>query len=289
MGLSDARTIFGVHSLTPYNRTTGLFYGEARVLQGSTFTLEGDIIELKGGSNRFSWAIEDGDINAELSFTMSEYPDFIFELFMGKAPTVGSAEASGNVSTITDKNGTSVVAATGILDTATVTTAADLKMGHYVLKVTASDALSIYCSSDVDFARGADGDFDSDLLLIDTWTDIDADETHLIPNFGITLTAGASATSMTIGDTATFEVRPVNTYNRYMKIGGIADVFPEFGCIVYAQKSGTGALVEIEAYRCKAIGGALGAERKQFGQGEYTAKLAYDSTQDALFRYREVQ
>ncbi len=94
---------------------------------------------------------------------------------------------------------------------------------------------------------------------------------------------------MTIGDTATFEVRPVNTFNREVKIGGLSDVFPEFGCLVYAQKSGTGAVVEIEAYKCKAIGLGIGAERKQFGASDYTAKLAYDSAANALCRIREVE
>lgn len=94
---------------------------------------------------------------------------------------------------------------------------------------------------------------------------------------------------MTVGDTATFEVRPVNTFNREVKVGGLSDVFPEFSCLIYAQKSGSGAVVEIEAYKCKAIGLGLGAERKQFGASDYTAKLAYDSVQNALFRYREIE
>ena len=41
MALSKPRTIFGVHSITPYSRTDRAPYGIAQVLQGSTFTLEG--------------------------------------------------------------------------------------------------------------------------------------------------------------------------------------------------------------------------------------------------------
>jgi len=242
MSLSKPRTIFGVHSVTPYNITTKIPYGMARVVQGSTFALEGKTIELKGGSNRFSWQIEDGDIEASLAFSVSEYPNWLFQLFGGKAPTEGSAEASGNLGTITDVVGTSVVAATGLLATATVTTAANLKLARIILKATAADALAIYAVSDVDFGRGADAEFTNDALLIDTWTGITTGATHLIPNFGITLTAGASATAMTVDDVAYFDVRPVNTFNRLVKIGGIADEFPEFGCMIYAQKSGSGAV-----------------------------------------------
>lgn len=289
MSLSDPRVVFGVHSVTPYNRTTGVPYGMARVLQGSTFKLEGDTIELFGGSSRFAWAIEDGDITAELGFSVSEYPNWLFELFGGKAPTQGTAETSGNVSTITNKNGTSVVAATGLLATGTVTTAADLKFGKYILKATDTDEIEIYCMSDADFGRGTDGSFSSDALLIDTWTGITSGATHLITNFGITLTAGASATAMTVGDTAEFEVRPVNTFNRLVSIGGIADVFPEFGAFVYAQKRGSGAVFEIEVYKLKAIGLTLGAERKTFSQNEYTAKASYDSVKNAVCRIREIE
>lgn len=289
MSLSQPRAIFGVHSLTPYNRSTGVPYGEGRVLQGSTFKLQGDTIELRGGSNKFAWQIEDGDVNAELSFSVSEYPNWLFELFGGQAPVQGTAEASGNLSTITDKFGTSVVAATGILATATSTTPADFKMGRFVLKASLTDELKIYFMSDVDFGRGSDADFTDDSLLVATWSDIDPTETFLIPNFGITLTAGASATVFVVGDTATFEVRPINTFNRTGKIGGINDSFPEFGAMIYAQKNGSNAVFEIEAYKLKASGITLGAERKAFANNDYTAKASYDSVENAVCRFRECE
>jgi len=287
MALSQVRTVFGVHSITPYDRTNGVPYGMARVLQGSTFTMEGDIIELKGGSNRFSWAAEDGDINAELAFSMSEYPNWLFTLFGGKAPTTGSAETSGNVTTITNKKGTSIVAATGILATATPT-AANLKMGRYVLVATSSTVLDVYCLSDVDFARGTLGEFLDDSLKVGSLT-ISTGATDDVADHGLVFTGGASATAFVVGDTATFDVRPINSFNRVVSIGGISDVFPEFGCMVYGQRSGSGAIQEIEVYRMKNLGLSLGAERKAFGQSEYTAKAIYDSVKNGICRYREVE
>ena len=62
-----------------------LRYGTSR--QGSTFSRRKNKSELKGGSNRFSWQIEDGDIEASLAFGVSEYPAGCFELFGSKAPT----------------------------------------------------------------------------------------------------------------------------------------------------------------------------------------------------------
>jgi hypothetical protein len=292
MALSQPRSIFGVHSVTPYNRVTGLPYGTARVVQGSTFALEGDTIELFGGSQRFSWAIEDGDITAELSFSVSEYPNWLFELFGGKAPTQGVAEASGFVSTLTDKSGSSLVdATTGIATVGVIpsTGAANLKFGKYVVKATAAAAIKVYALSNVDFGRGTLGEFTDDTLEIAEFTGITTGQQLDLTAFGLRLTAGSGTIGMTTGHTATFEVRPVNTFNREVKIGGIADVFPEFGALIYAQKSGNGAVFEIDAFRMKAIGITLGAERKAFAQNDYTAKASYDAAKDAVCLIREIE
>jgi hypothetical protein len=277
--------------MTPYNRQTMIPYGQTLVLQGSTFTMEGGLIELKGGSNRFNWAIEDGDIDATLAFTVSEYPNWLFELFGGKAPTQGTAEASGDISAITDVFGTSVVAASGIASVSAIpsTGAANLKMGKYVVKATGAAAFKVYCLSDVDFGRGTDGTYIDDSLEIFSQTGASTGSTYDITAFGLRITMGASATAMVSGDTASFNVRPINTFNRSVKIGGIADSFPEFGCIIYAQKSGSGALFEIDAFKMKAIGINLGAERKAFGQSEYSAKASYDAVKNGICEIREVE
>lgn len=288
MALKKPRTIFGVHSITPYNRVTGLPYGMARVLQGSTLTLEGDTVKLMGGSNKFAWQSEDGDINASLAFTMSEYPNWLFELFTGATVTEGTAEASGNVANFGNKNGSSVVAAAGLI-APTITTVGDAKFGKYVLKAVTSTKVELYALSDADFSRGTDGEFENDLLKIDEWDSISASGNHAVPGFGITLHAGASATALVEGDTAVFDIRPVNTFNRTVKIGGIADSAPEFGCIVMAQKQGSGALFEIDLFKCKSIGFALGADRKVFAQSEKTVDALYDSEKDGVFTLREVE
>ena len=291
MALSKPRTIFGVHSVTPYSRTTKIPYGEAQVLQGSTFAMEGDTISLLGGSNKFSWQIEDGDIDATLSFTVSEYPNWLFELFGGKAPTQGTAETSGNISAVVDFNGTSVVAATGIASVTAIpsTGAANLKFGKYTIEATGADSFKVYASSDADFGRGTDGSFLDDSLAIFSQTGATTGSTYDITAFGLRITMGASATAMVAGDTAIFEVRPINTFNRSVRIGGIADTFPEFGCLIYAQKSGSGALFEIDAFKMKAIGMNLGADRKAFGQSEYSAKASYDQTLNGICDIREVE
>lgn len=291
MALSNPRTTFGIHSLTAFKRTDGMPYGaQLRVLQGSQLNIEGATEGLSGGSNKFFWAIEEGDSSVSFEFSVSEYPNWLFEVFGGKAPTQGSAEASGGVSTLTDKFGTSVVAATGLLGTVTVATAANLKFGRYVVKATAADAFKVYALSDVDFGRGAALDFTNDDMEIASFTGlVGSGATHTITELGITFTTGASATAFVSGDTATFEIRPINTFNRSVKIGGISDTLPEFSAMLYLQKSALGAVFECEVYRAKGSGLGLGAERKAFGQNDYSALVAYDSVEDAICRIREVE
>lgn len=290
MALSQPTPIFGIHSITPYNRVTKKPYGIAQVVQSGSITFSGEVIQLRGGSNRYAWAAEGGDIEATLAFSISEYPDWLFTLFGGKAPTVGSAESSGNVSTPANVVGTTVVSGTtGITSTPTVDDATKLKFGTYVIVADAADGITVYCSSDVDFGRGGGAAYVDDSLKIASFTTIGDGATLALTDFGFSLTSG-SAVAMNPGDTATFTIRPVNSANRQVKIGGISDVFPEFGCWVYAEKQGTDIVQEIEVFRAKVGGGlALGAERKAYANQEYSATLLYDSTENAVLAYEEIK
>lgn len=291
MALTAPRAIFGIHSLTPYNTTTGLYYGILRVLKGSVFNLSGDVIDLRGGSNRYPWTNEDGNISAELNINCQEYPDFLFELFLGKDPSDVAAEASGNVSTLTDKSGTSVVDAAGFLGTITVSTAADLKFGKYIVKATGTNTATVYAATNVDAVRGTDAsDFTDDTLAIAALTGIGSGSTHAITGYGITLTAGASAGAMTSGHTATFEVRPVTTgANITATFGGLNDVFPEFGTLLYSSQRGNGEMMEIDVFKVKSIGCSLGAEEKAFSGWNVTGKASYDTNRAGVFSMRHVR
>jgi hypothetical protein len=261
-----------------------------RVLQGSTFNLEGSDVELFGGSNNFSWAVEQGDINASFEFSVSEYPNWLFEVFGGKAPTVGTAEASGNITTLTNKSGSSMVGAAGLLGTITASTPANLKFGKYVVQATAADAFKVYGLSDVDFGRGAALDFTNDTMELAEFTSVvGSGSTHVVAGLGITFTTGASAAAFVSGDTAIFEIRPVNTFNRSVKIGGISDTFPEFSAVLYLQKRASGAVIQCDVYKLKASGLSIGAERKAFSQNDYTALASYDSQENAVFEFKEVE
>lgn len=288
---SDPRIIFGVHSFTPYNYDTGLPYGTIQVLGGSSFALNGELATLNAGSAKYPWAVEETTISAELSIRPKEYPDFLFELFLGKAPTSNAAEASGNASSLSNKNGSSVQEATTGIASVSVKSGSetDLKFSKYVVKAASATSVDVYAMSNVDFARGTDKEFEDDALKITasplTITTSSAVE---IPGFGLELTGGSGTIGMTEGDTATFEVRPINDKSMEVKIGGTADVFPNFGAIVVAQKRGNEELTELDIFKLKAVGLPFNLEENTFSEAEITAQAFYDSSQGGVFKMRHV-
>lgn len=292
MALSEPRVIFGVHSVTPYSRSTGLPYGIVRVLKDSSLSLAGELIELSGGSNKYPWAVEDGKITSEMSLKFDEYPDFVFELFLGKAVTSNAAEASGNVSALVDKNGTTVVdASTGIASVAALAgSEANLKLGKYVVVAASATTIDIYASTDIDLTRGTDAEFQSDLLkLTASPLTITSGGNTDVTSLGLRFVGGAGVIAMTIGHTATFDVRPINTGSTVVRIGASTDTTPEFGSIIMAQKRGNGELFEIDAFRCKATGLPIGFAEKAFSELEAKAKLLYDSAKQGVFDIRHVK
>lgn len=291
MGLSQPRSIFSIHSVSPYSRVDGSFYGELRVLENSSMGVTGELISLQGGSNKFDWATEVGSMTAEMSLSFSEYPNFVFELFAGNAPTQNSAEASGSITTLTDKLGTVVDATTGLASVGIKSgSESSLKFGKYLIIITGPTAGEVYFSSDLDIGRGVNGEYTNDNLKITpegaplAFTSSAVE----VANFGIEITGGSGAIALTTGDTATFEVRPPNTGSMDVTVGQIADQnFPEFGAIVMAAKSDK-EMVEIDALRCKAAGLPLGFSRNAYSPSEVTVKLMYDSVQDGVYKLRHI-
>lgn len=288
MALNDPRALFGIHSVSLYNTTTREPYGIVKVAKGASINLSGETVELTGGSFRYPWAIEDGLISTEVSLTFAEYPDFLFEVLLGKAPTENTSDTTGNITTATNVQGSSIIDGSNGIDTVEVTSSdeADLKFGIYVIKATGADTFDVYCMSDVDFARGTDLSFiDDSLKIIDDGDVSSAD--HVDADTGLTFSQ-VGTPAFTTGDTAVFEVRPVNTRNSTVVIGGVSDTFPEFGMVAYAQKRGSGALFEIDMYRCKAIGMPINLTPQEFSEAEVTVKAFYDSGRSGIMSVRSI-
>jgi hypothetical protein len=189
MGLSAPRVVYGIHSATFYNPKTGLPYGTMRVLGNGTFSMEGETIELRGGSNRFPWSIQDGNVNATLELTTKEYPDFMMELFLGKKPNAVTSSA-GAVENFLNKVGTTIKhASNGISAIAPLAgSEANLKFTKYVLKAVDATHVDVYAMSNVDFNRGADVDFQNDALKLTASPLVIAVGSNTIASLGLEFT-----------------------------------------------------------------------------------------------------
>jgi len=294
-GLTAPRIVYGVHSISPYKRADGTFYGIAKNIKGSTISLSGDIVDLYGGSNRFAWASQPSTIKAELSIKSNSYPNFLIELFLGTAPTDNAAEATGAVSTAVNVLGTSVINASNGISAVTATSAdeADLKFGKYVIKAVSANTFDLYLSTDADFARGNDGSYQDDTLKLNA-TPLSIGTTLIEATYGLTFTKVGTPAFVT-GDTATFEVKPINIKSMNVTIGSASTMFfPEFGAIVMAQKissgysGGTDELFEVDLFRCIGIGMPIGMEHMAFSTPELKAKCLYDAGKDGVMKIRHV-
>lgn len=292
MAKSDPRAVFGVHGFTAYSRTDGTFYGSVDVLGGSSLALSGELIKLNGGSFKFPVAVEDGLISAEMTIKPKEYPDFLFELFLGKAPTAAGADADGSVDGFANKLGTSVFeATTGIATVAAIPTSgpADLKFTKYVVKAVSATTVDVYAASSVDFSHGVDVVYENDALKITAspLTITSGGDTDLT-DYGLRFTGGSGTIALTTGDTAVFEVLPPSSKSMSVVIGSNTDVFPEFGAIVVAKKRGNGEMFEIDVFRCKGVGLPLNMEENAFSEAEVKCEAFYDAAKGGIMKIRDV-
>ena len=291
MALSSPRTVFGIHSVTLRNHSTKVPYGTALMAGGATFSLAGELVENFSGSSNYAWDVQNGTINSEIAFTFDEYPNFGFEAFLGKALTENSAEASGNVTTLTNANGTLLEATTGIASIAALSgSEANLKMGLYTAVAIDATTINIFADSNIDFARGTDTTFNGDNLAINAApiTIVDSGATVAVSNYGLEITSGSGTVAMVAGESATFEVRPINTSSVQAVFGGSSDTYPNFEAILYAESQSNGRFFRIHVYKAKAIGMPFGLTKKEFSSAEVTAKAFYDATRGGVFGIEEV-
>lgn len=293
MSLTAPRILFGVHSISPYSRADHTPYGILKVIGSASLSLSSSVEELYGGSSRFSWAAESKTISTSLDVKVKAYPGFMFTLFMGASVTDNAAETSASVTTLTNYKGTSIKqAVTGIASVAVKSgSEADVKFSKFVVVAASSTTVDVYAASDIDFTRGTDGSYQSDLQKVTaTPLTITTSAVHtLIPSFGVDLIGGSGTIGMTTGDTATFSSRPINTGSTDISVGANASQFPAFGAIFLAQKRDTGEMSEIEAYNIVASSGfPIGMDEFKFSETQLKMSLLYDSSLDKVFDVRTV-
>ncbi len=290
MPLSKNQSIFGIHSITAYNPSTRQPYGTAKVLGSLTFNNSGENISLTGGSQAYPWDVENGLVNADGTINIKEMPDWLPGAFFGDPLTTNAAETGGSATAIANVFGTSAVAATGLLSVGVKSgSEADVKTNTYQVLVVSATTVDVYAMSDVDFARGTDLTFQDDALKI-TASPLTVSLSGVveIPGTGLELTGGAGTIAMTVGDTATFDSRSINTGSTTGIIGTSNQNFVEVGLYCTAQKKGSNELYHIDIFRAKGTGQPITFTANAWTEGEIPFGAFYDSVRDGVFSISRV-
>lgn len=289
MALSDPRIIFGIHSISPYSRADGMPYGILKVVGSANLALSSDLEQLFAGSNKFAWAAENKTVSTELTAKVKAYPGFLFSLFLGASVTDVGVDATGTASTLVNKLGSTMLAATGLASVGVLAASkANLKFGKYVIKATGATDFKIYLLSDIDIARGVDGAYVGDDLEVATVTGVATGANSDVASLGLRFVGGASATAFTTGDTATFEILPPSTKSSAIVVGQSGDTFPAFGALLLSQKRATGEMFEIDAHNCVGGGLPIAFEENAFSQPELKMTCLYDSALNRVFTIRHI-
>ena len=290
MALTAPRIVYGIHSFSAVKRSDGLPYGTAVLVGGSSISMAGELVKLTGGSSPYPWAAETSLITAEITLRVKSYEDWMFEVFLGKAPTSNAAEASGSASTLTNKLGTSTVHTDGIA-TATIESGeeASVKFARYTVLVVSATTVDVYASSDVDGGRGTDFTFqDNSLKITASALTISQSAATSIPGTGIELTGDSGTIGMTAGGTATFTTRAINTLSMDVDIGATSDNPPAFEAVMIAQQRSGGQMFEISAPNTVGVGMPMAFEENAFSEAEIKCEAFYDATLNKVLSIRSI-
>lgn len=251
MVYNKPRKQFGIHSAAFRNRSDATFYGITELVNDfDTNTGQREAIALFSGSDPYPNGIEYGDKTMQFPLLCDSFEAF-FHTLAGHNVTVNAAEATGNISTLTNKSGTSVVDATTGIATVTLKSGeeARLKAGKYTVVAASATTVNVFIDSSVDFGvtptisfQDANGKINATALTITASAAVE------IPNTGLELTGGSGAIAMTPGDTATFEVRPINEGSYVVDDSTFKPI--EFELIVVTQKQKNGNLSIIQFPLC---------------------------------------
>jgi len=285
MGLTKARTQYGIHSATFINRETKVPYGTIKVLSSYAPAFTRESSELYGGSNPNAVDSEDGIIDNSLTLTLRELKPWIFEIagykVAGYTNGVGySAEANGHVSAVVDAAGDNFRAQV----VPTINSAADLKDGIYFMKYKTATTFDLYCSTDVNFDNGEDIDFENDWLLVSA--DVDCSSAPEVnANLGLTFTG--SSVALEAGDVGTFEVRSANLgYSDYTLDSNPTPI--EFGLYLASQKKSNGEF-SLDYYpRAKFNAVPAGMTTQEWLEAELAVKILFDASLQFSVRRRDI-
>lgn len=256
MAIEKVRDFFGIKYLIPYNITTKVPLVILRAIGEISYENSVDKVELVGGHADAAYDVEYGQPSPTLSGTVREYPSELFEIMETCTVTDYSAEASGSVGTMTNANGTSIVKNNGLTGVA-VGTAANLVFGQYVLVATGAQTLELRING------LSDSFLDMQGLVVATISTTTTGSVA-VAAAGITLTVTGTP-NYTVGDTAYFDVKPINTGSTKVVVG-TGTVPTNFGVRCVFPRKSDGVLHYIDVFNVSARGMSWKGVSREFSE-----------------------
>jgi hypothetical protein len=278
MPIEKVRDFYSIKFLIPYNMTTFKPFGVFRVIQELNFERTIDLNDLTGGHIAGAWDTEPGQPENSLTGTIREYPYFAFEILEGADTIETAVEATGNIGSVTNKNGTSVVdATTGIASVIAKSGEEDnIKGIRYVFVATGASTVDIYVHGDATFAN-IQGAVVENVTVPGTGGTVDVD------SLGITITGGSGAISFTTDDTAYADTRPIHSGFGQTQVGQSIDVIQRFGLICVFPKKSDGAQFFIDLPEVVAAGMPWAGVSREWSEFALNAKPIVNSDTDSVY------
>lgn len=277
MSIEKVRDFFGIKYVIPYNLTTFQPIVVLRVVGEISFENKVDQIELKGGDTQAPWDVEFGQPSPTLKGTLLEYPGEIFQIMETCTKTVvSSSSPSGSISTSpTNGQGVSIIAGSNGISSVTISQAASLIFGRYTLVATGAQTLDLYIA-------GLVGTYDTIQGRVVASISTTTSGTVAIAAAGISLTV-VGTPNFTVGDTAYFEVQPINTGTTTVLIG--AGTSPSsFGVRCVFPRKTDGVLHYIDVFNVSARGLAWMGKSRQFSSFDIEWKPLARSSDGAVYQ-----
>ncbi|MCK4499650.1 hypothetical protein KAU11_04090 [Candidatus Babeliales bacterium] len=275
MAVSNPITSFGVHQAIIQDLNTYEMF-QILILDSVEPDFTQEMIDLRGGGSAFPWASAPGEATGEIAMTIKQYDAGVLKYFSpwitGSTTETAAGEAAGNVGSITNVVGTSVVdAATGIASVA-ADPAGTLRLGDYVVEAISATTVDHFVNTNIDGHT-----YQDDALKISASAITIPDTGGTIVDSGIQYTGGSGSVAMTIGDKAIFSARPISSYLLQHQIGKTASAPLEFSMTIVGEKIGD-KIRKVTYPRCIAGGGAgLKFPYKEWAMFETTIKLLQDT------------
>lgn len=289
MATTSPATIFGVHSLTILDQITFTPIKTFKVVGDLTVPFETDLEILYGGSNRFAWEAEPKTFKTEMAISLKQFDNAMFTYLSGAAVTETAAEASGAVTTLTNRYGALVSATIGVASVSVTTAAkADLKAGLYVVKAASATTVDVFATTDVDFSAGTALTILSDDMKVASALSITTGGATVVTGLGVTLTGGSGTIALTTGDTATFEIRPINVGAVDITLGNFYTVLPRLAIAFAAQKKGSGEVFYGFAPKVQPAGFSIPMKEMAFATGSEKLMLLYDNSLNYVAKLRRI-